>query len=176
MTTAVEQIESATGLTWEAFEKSPEYKHLTKRQRIFFAYLCATGDSVAATRMAFDVEPKNLRSLAWHTERNPYVKAALDLWKNRSERETFLDELKAEIAAGEEGSVARSRNMALYARLKFGLDTPDESEVSGKKSPAGQAGLQFKVGDPIIVDGVKRRVTAVDENGHATDVTDEAVE
>jgi hypothetical protein len=175
---AVEQrsIEPANGLDWATFLKSEAWHNLTAKQQTFLQSYVTTGDGLMATRAAFKSSDKNLRNMMWKTLRNDYVKAALDKWKGRDERQVFLDQLKAKIDACEDSSIAQAKNLALYARLAFDVVEPNVPEESGRKSSSGQAGPRFKVGDPIIVDGVKRRVTAVDGNGHATDVTDEAVE
>jgi hypothetical protein len=172
---AVEQrsIEPANGLDWATFLKSEEWHNLTAKGQTFLQKHVSTGDGLMATRAAFKSSEKNLRNMMWKTLRNRYVRAALDKWKGRDERQVFLDQLKAKIESCEDGSIAQAKNLALYARLKFDVHTPEELAESGKSSPA-KAG-RFKVGDPVLINGEKRRVLAVDENGEPTEVSDEVI-
>jgi hypothetical protein len=173
---AVASIEPGK-MKWEDFRQSAEWINLTPAQQAWLVSFFASDDIMYATRVAFpNCAERNRRSMAWQIERTPRIVAASNLWRGRTEKEIFLQELEKTIRASEDGSVAKVRAMSLYARLKFDLETLAEPEESGKKTPAASAELRFKVGDPIIVDGVKRRVTAVDEDAHVTDVTDEAVE
>jgi hypothetical protein len=155
-------IEPTPRLTWIEFEKSPEYRHLSRKQKLWLIFFLATGDAIAATKSAFDAKPANLRSVAWKVERNDYVRSAIAKWRGQSERDKFLAELQAALDKCEPGSVAQARNLSLMARLKFGLNEEEEKDAS---KSAQEPELKFAVGDICVQDGVRYRVTSVDEHG-----------
>jgi hypothetical protein len=174
MATAVEPVIKG-GISWEEFVASPEYKRLTPPQKVWVVCFFASGDPFFAARLAFNCSSEiNVRNMARQTERSPRIVAALNLYRGKTEREIFLQELEKTIRASEDGSVAKVRAMSLYARLKFDVQTPDEPAESGKCSPA-KAG-RFKVGDPVLINGEKRKVLAVDANGEPIEVSDEVIQ
>jgi hypothetical protein len=160
---AVASIEPGK-MKWEEFRQSAEWINLTPAQQAWLVSFFATNDAMYATRVAFpNCAERNRRSMAWQIERVPRIVAAMNLWRGKTEREIFLQELEKTIRASEDGSVAKVRAMSLYARLKFDLETPDAPEEPGKTSPAKAE--RFKVGDVVIQKGVKYRATKVDQNG-----------
>jgi hypothetical protein len=155
-------IEPTPGLAWSEFEKSPEYRHLSRKQKSWLIFFLATGDAIAATKSAFDAKPANLRSVAWKVERNDYVRSAIAKWRGQSERDKFLAELQAAIDRCEPGSVAQARNLSLMARLKFGVN--DEEEKDASKNPP-ETKPKFAVGDVVVQKGIRYRATKVDAQG-----------
>jgi hypothetical protein len=156
---------------------TPEFQLLTTKQQIFVsAYLSSgrqngTYDSLAAVRTAYDVSSAtNATVLSYEILGNPKIKKVLDLHFNRTEREAFLEDLLRTIARSK--GTAKVRAMALYAKMKFGIDTADDSEKQSsvpKPNQDGEAPV-FHVGDLVEQEGHVGRVLEVDAAGRATRV------
>jgi hypothetical protein len=143
----------------EELVKSGPYLALTARQRRWLEILIDTSDANRATREAYDAtDDAYVAMFTRKIETSPRIIAALDLYFARSPREKFLRDLQNDIARTK--GVAKIEARRLYAKMVFGVDGPptEEPEYS-----------VCKVGDIVLVNGVKHRVTAVDANGRPTD-------
>jgi hypothetical protein len=178
MATAARQIETASPMPWETFTRSARYTGLTFKRRVWLTAFLATNDATWAGSMAFDAKsPRNAKIVGNECKRSLPIREALAEYAGKSEREVFLESLKDTIRRAEPGSVAQTKAQALYARMKFGLELemdgrpPRAEESETRAASVAEAAKTFvaKVGDIVLVNGVKHRVTAVDENGKPTD-------
>jgi hypothetical protein len=169
MATAVEQIEPVkpviTGsISFAELVRSPQYKRLTPSQKFWFIAYLASGDEVFAARLAFHCRSElNTRNLARQTSKSPRVRAAINLYCGKSEREIFLEELERTIRASADGSVAKVRAMSLYAKLKFDIADEPEAKDASKNPP--EPTPKFSVGDVVVQRGVRFRATKVSVEG-----------
>jgi hypothetical protein len=164
MAATVEPVIKSGGISWAEFESTTQWKRLTPAQKFWFIAYLASGDEVFAARLAFHCRSElNTRNLARQTSKSPRVVAALNVYRGKSEREVFLEELERTIRASEDGSVAKVRAMSLYARLKF--DIADEPEAKDATKNPPEPAPKFAVGDICVQDGVRYRVTSIDEHG-----------
>jgi hypothetical protein len=166
MAVTVEPVIKSGGITWAEFECTTQWKRLTPSQKLWFMAFCASGDAVFAARLAFHCRSEiNTRNLARQTEKSPRVVVALNLYRGKTEREIFLEQLKTKIDACEDGSIAQAKNLALYARLAFDVATPDEPEEKDASKNPAEPTPRFSVGDVVIQRGVRFRATKVSAEG-----------
>jgi hypothetical protein len=139
------------------FVKSAPYLTLTEGQRKWVDIFIDTSDANRATGEAYGAtDDAYVAMFTRKIETSPRVIAALDLYFARSPRERFLRDLQNDIAHST--GVARIEARRLYAKMVFGVDGPPTEEIPF-----------CKIGDIVLVEGVKHRVTAVDASGRATD-------
>lgn len=145
-----------TMMTKEAFHASKEYLSLTPRQRVWVDTFIDSQSAPLATKTAYgDKTDEGYRSmLTKKVETSVRVIAALDLFYGRSPREKFIRDLEMNIQNSE--GIAKIEGQKLLAKV-LGLISSDAEQ------PA------CSVGDVVLVDGVKHRVTAVDSNGRPTE-------
>jgi hypothetical protein len=160
--------ETKGAISLAELQASTEYLACTPKMQVWLTTLIQSNfDYKLATVKAFNC--KNLRQahiFSYAVRKWPVIRAALNLYLGRSEQDVFLADLQETIRRAPKGSVAQVRAQALYARLKFGVSTPDsepEPEAETGTSPA-----RFSVGDTCQVDGKPYRITAVDANGRPT--------
>lgn len=174
---------------WSSFLESPEWCALSPQRKIFVVAFLATKNAQFATKCSHpNVNQKVLRQMSYQNRHSRKVQAALATFDGRTDRDDFLDELKATIEAST--GIAKADLMRLYANLRFGSnDAPETPDADAallpprrKSAAAFQPGAPaetpahvFKIGDPVRVDGQLRRVLAVDENGRPTEVSDEVI-
>jgi hypothetical protein len=141
------------------FANSAAYLALTARQRRWIDVFIETSDANRATREAYGAtDDTYVAMFTRKTETSPRIIAALDLFFDRSPREKFLRDLQNDIAHSK--GVAKIEARRLYAKMVFGVDGTPSNEIVNS---------DCKIGDIVLVNGVKHRVTAVDENGRPTD-------
>jgi hypothetical protein len=140
----------------ESFHVSKEFSALTDKQRVWVDSFVDTQDAGQATCIAYGnhTDPAYRAMLCRKIETSPRVLAALDLFYGRSPKEKFLRDLQNDIARAK--GVAKIEARRLFAKVA-GLDGPEPEHPV------------CKIGDIVLVDGVKHRVTAVDANGRPTD-------
>jgi len=141
----------------EILHASKEFLALTSGQRKWVDIFIDTSDANRATGEAYGAtDDAYVAMFTRKIETSPRVIAALDLYFARSPRERFLRDLQNDIAHST--GVARIEARRLYAKMVFGVDGPPTEEIPF-----------CKIGDIVLVDGVKHKVTAVDANGKPTD-------
>lgn len=146
-------------MTKETFHASREFLALTEGQRKWVDIFVETADANRATREAYGATDEvYIVMFTRKIETSPRVIAALDAYYGRSPKERFLRDLQNDIARST--GIAKIEARRLFAKMVFGVDGPPPEEG---QHPA------CKVGDIVLVDGVKHRVTAVDASGRATD-------
>jgi hypothetical protein len=139
------------------FHASKEFLALTDGQRKWIDVFIETSDANLATREAYGTnDDAYIAMFTRKIESSPRVIAALDLYFARSPRDRFLRDLQNDIAHST--GIARIEARRLYARIT-GLDAPNAET----EQPV------CKIGDVVLVEGVKHRVTATDANGRPTE-------
>jgi len=161
MATQIKDAETA-----DVFHASREYVRLTAKQRAWLDIFIFTRDAVLATKTAYNAASDTYaRLLAHQIEANSRIRAALNVYQGRSEQEIFLADLQETIRRAPKGSVAQVRAQALYARMKFGVSTPDSDHEPVAPTAASESPLRFQVGEICLQDGKQYRVTSIDVNG-----------
>jgi hypothetical protein len=151
-------------ISWDVMQASETWKRLTPQQRVWVLKFIASDDSIAATRTAYPTATdKSVKCMSYELRKNPGIVAALDFYNGKTELELDLEEIQKQIDAAEPGSIAATKLIALKASLKRGVKSASEEPKATDES------LASKIGDIVLVDGKKHRVTAVDENGKPTD-------
>jgi hypothetical protein len=170
------QIQSVQSAVWESLQASELFRRLTPQQQTWTTAFCATGgNALEATRLSYNcASPKNNACLTYEIRRNKNILAFLELYKvmtqgapSREEQIAGVLETIREAPAYEQVKARR-----LLAQLT-GVVRADDDEAEPVKDSQSESDepspVRFKVGDIVLVDGVKHRVTAVDANGRATD-------
>ena len=141
----------------EDFIKSKEYLALTEGQRKWVEIFIETSNANLSTRQAYNAtDDAYIAMFTRKIETSPRIIAALDLFFARPPRERFLRDLQNDISHST--GIARLETRRLYAKVMGLVDGSPTEQVE-----------QCKIGDIVLVDGVKHRVTAVDANGKPTD-------
>jgi hypothetical protein len=157
-------------VSWDVMQASEPWKRLTPQQRIWFVHFIASDDSVAATRIAYPTATdKSVKCMSYEMLKRPAIIAALDFYNGKSDLEIDLDEIQKQIDAADPGSIAAQKLIALKASLKRGLKAASEEPETKSKATDESKSLVSQIGDIVLVDGKKHRVTAVDEHGKPTD-------
>ena len=143
----------------ETFHASKEYLAVTDKQKVWLDVFIDSQDAALATSTAYGAQTDSAyrAMLTRKVESSPRVLAALDLFYGRTPREKFLRDLQNDIAHSK--GIAKIEARRLYAKVT-GIDGSPTEEIEH---------LVCKIGDIVLVDGVKHRVTAVDASGKPTD-------
>lgn len=138
------------------FHSSKEYLALTEKQKVWVDRFIETQDAALATKLAYgDHTDETYRAmLTRKIETSNRVCDALDVFYQRDEKDKFIRNLELNIKNST--GIAKIEGQKLLARI-LGLLSSDAEQVVAK------------VGDVVLVDGVKHRVTAIDANGKPTD-------
>lgn len=146
-------------ITREKLHASKEYLALTDKQRVWVDSFVDSQDAALSTRIAYgDQSDSAYRAmLTRKIETSPRVLAALDLFYGRSPKECFVRDLTLDIARSK--GIARVEARRLFARVVGFID----GARSDSEYPV------CKIGDVVLADGVKHRVTAVDASGKPTE-------
>jgi len=158
------------------FQTSLEFLACTeKAQRWLVALVESNLDYRAATLSVYSKTPRQAQILSYAVRKWPSVRRALNLYLGRTDKDAFLEDLQTTIRRAPEGSVARVKAMALYARMKFGVG--EEPEAAASKTPVAPAApgssepVRFKIGEEVTDDNGKRFiVTGISADG--LEVTD----
>jgi hypothetical protein len=180
--------ESKRTMTFDELKQSPEYAACSDKMKLWLQTLISSDfNYTLATVTAFQCKSTRQAAMFSYAVRNwAKVRAALNLYLGRNEQDVFLEDLAQTIRRAPKGSVAQVRAQALYARMKFGVSTPDNDEptpardqqtVTNKSEAPITSGepTRFHVGQ-IITDrdenGVVHtgRVLSVDADGQFIDV------
>ena len=148
---------AASVMAKETFHASKEFLALTQKQKSWVNAFVDSLDAGLATRAAYGDETDEAyrAMLTRKIETSPRIIAALDLFFARTPRERFLRDLESDIKHST--GIAKIEARRLYAKIT-GLDGSPTDGVE-----------HCKIGDIVLVEGVKHRVTAVDKNGKPTD-------
>lgn len=146
-------------MTMESFHTSHEFLSLTPKQRVWIKSFIASQDARHATVAAYGAETtEEYRAmLTAKVESSPRVIAALDAFYQRSPRERFLRDLERDIKHSD--GIAKVEAQKLFAKVAGFVS---DSNAKPESQPV-------HIGDVVLVNGSKFRVTAIDANGSPTD-------
>jgi hypothetical protein len=148
---------------------------LSAKQRLWVeTFIRSNGDAVLSTQTAFDcVSERNAKILSYEISDNPKIRAVLDLYYGRTERDSLSDRLKQQI---EDGSltVAQERGFRLLAELRGWvsptLPRKNQAEPASSVQEASAPESRYAVGDVVLIAGKKCRVNEVNKAGRPVDV------
>jgi len=119
--------EPKSKMTLDEFKRTQEYAACSDKMKLWLVTLIENGfDYIAATAAAFNA--KNPRVFSYAVRNWTKVRAALNLYLGRSEQDAFLEELQKTIRRAPSGSDRQVRAQALYARLKWNVQSPASEE------------------------------------------------
>jgi len=160
-------------VSWEALESTPQYRTLTAHQRNWVkALLSNGGNPVAATEAAYNCKSlKNATCLSYEVRRHPSVRAFLELHDVLSYGAPSKEQQIASVleTIREAPAYSRVRAQRLLAELTGFVGTSTDDQRSETNSGLESKGPISKIGDVVLQDGQKYRVTHIDENGHPTE-------
>jgi hypothetical protein len=125
-------------MTLEGLQQSAEYQACTPKQRFWIDTLLSNNfDYVHATQTCYDMKSEsNAQVYSYAVRRSPTVLAALNLFQyGGDDKEIFLAGLRETIRRSKEGSTAKLRAQALYARLVYSVVEPVEDEPEETAAP-----------------------------------------
>jgi hypothetical protein len=174
-------------LSLAELQASREYLTCSAKMQVWLTALVTNGFKYTdATVAAFDCKDRESARVFSYAVRNwPKIRAALNLYLGKSEREILLDKVRAALRHTEAGGIAEQRLLAQEERLLFGGTTPAEDDETPKPKATAMGSpsdvqifppqevvltvpARYQVGDIVPQKGVKYRITAVDENGQPT--------
>jgi hypothetical protein len=152
-------------ITLAELQASPEFLACTPKMQTWLTTLIENQfDYIRATAAAFDC--KNAQVFSYAVRSWPRIRAALNLYFGRSEQDQFLEDLAQTIRRAPKGSDRRVRAMALYARMKFGVNENAEPEAATENETIDPVVIhKFRVGEIATLEGRQFRVTAVNDDG-----------
>jgi len=148
----VASIEIQSPEAWSRLESSLEWANLTNAQKVFVTQFLATGSALSATRAGYHAKSEtNARVLSYELAKNPSIVAALDVaaGKVKTERESLIETVRAQLKAAEKGSIAASKFTAQLERLKLGVKPEVEDEPEDSQSTAEASPITFYVGQLV---------------------------
>lgn len=154
-----------------ALRVSPPFRRMTPQQQTWLIEYLKTGSLHGATKLAYPGASENSqRAMPYQILKSEAVIESLDWFRFRdaeTSRQALVDIVRKQLDAAEPGSVSAQRLCAQLQSLTIG-SKPSVSEPARGPEESAQA-QGSKIGDIVLVEGVKYRVTAVDENGKPTD-------
>ena len=162
-------INSVLPFSWDAVQGTNQWRELTAQQRIWCLAWIANGhDHLKATQLAYKcASPRNTACLSYEVRRHKNIVRFLELYEVLTQGAPSREEQIAGVLDTIREAPAYSQIHArrLLAQLTGCVESeaePDANPVVAVKSPV-------RVGDIVLVDGVKHRVTKLDANGRPTD-------
>lgn len=166
-------IEMAKPLPFEQLEATKEYGRLTARQRMYVRVRVETGDPMLAVRTAYDCKSDHhFRIMTYEVAGSKKVQAALRRAYGETERETFINQLQKRID-DRSITIAEWKAANLLCRLKGwkGCPTsPSKAEPDNFETPTAAEAPEhvYRVGQIVLQNDCRYRVTAVDASGKIT--------
>ena len=120
----------------EQLRQTLEFQGLTPKQQLLVeSYIASGGDKLFATQSAYQNKTQEFaRQNSYFYFANARVKAVLNLWLGKTERELLIEAVEDQIRHAEKGSVAMQRLLSQLATLKFGV--PSEAKEPEVAAPA----------------------------------------
>jgi hypothetical protein len=127
--------------TLNALSRTPEFRRLSVRQQLWLQTFIQSeidlgaADQFLATKVAFEADGENSRTMSYQILRNRKVRAALGVWRKlgMSQQEILLSEVRADIAASKAGSPARAKLRAIELQLIGAKPKRRKVNAHGKK-------------------------------------------
>jgi hypothetical protein len=154
-----------------ALRVSPPFRRMTLQQQSWLVEYLRTGSFHSATKLAYpEANDNSQRVMPYQILKAQAVRECLDWYRFRdaeSSRQALIDIVRKQLEAAEPGSVSAQRLCAQLQSLTVSSKPSAPEPTPGPEEPAQAQGS--KIGDIVLVEGVKYRVIAVDENGKPTD-------
>jgi hypothetical protein len=154
-----------------ALRVSPPFRRMTPQQKNWLLEYLRTGSLHSATKLAYpEANENSQRAMPYQILKAQAVRECLDWYRfhdAESSRQALIDLVRKQLDAAEPGSVSAQRLCAQLQSLTISNKPSSREEAPGPEESAQAQGS--KIGDIVLVEGVKYRVTAVDENGKPTD-------
>jgi hypothetical protein len=147
-------------LTQEEFHGSAEWKRLSEQRKLFVQTLIdSDGDQTFAASTAYSMtDDECARKSSYALLRLPAVKAAIDLYLKKDQKELLVEQLDRIINS--KGIPAATRLRAIESKMELlGVKTPAPEPEAAKPAHI------FNVGDIVTVGGRRVRVTVVSPDG-----------
>lgn len=158
----------------------PDFLQLTPKQQCFVSKYIASGlttgtyDTIGAVMAAYKTTPKNAQIMSYRLMSSRKIAAILDLHFGRAPFDSVLHELSQALRK------AVKNDMKEFGRLTYTTVNAlkvykSHSRTADSTQTEPDPGLTperpaSKVGSTVLIDGLPHIVTAVDQQGHATDV------
>lgn len=175
---ATAQPVTTPAMSLEALQQTREFQACTPKQRLWISgYVSSGGDFHFATRSAYDSRCElNAQILSHKVRVQSAVVAALRLWDptygkeveldEREEREQFFAAIKRKILRGKL-TIADVEAIKMVCRERH-WSTP-ENLPRGRNGYTPKPKPKFQIGDEVIQEGIRYRVTKVDAAGKVLD-------
>jgi hypothetical protein len=174
-------METTTALTpIQVMQTSEAWRALTPRlKRWLVYYIVHERNAVEATMATAKCKSElNAKLQSYKTRKHKNIKLCLDMLDEKSDRDIIVEGLRESVRHATPGSIASLRGYALLARLLL-ADKPPASESDddwGSEQKKQKSRKQkFEVGQIVLQNGVKFRITALSADGKieaATEVED----
>jgi hypothetical protein len=169
MTTLTAEMQTA----FDALRASAEWRALSAQQRVWLTeYLTNGGDPIAAARVAYpDAKAKSQVAMSYQIPKSPALMDALTWWRWRDARNSRVEMIaliRQQIAKAEPGSVAATKLVSMLKTLTQQSADDTEAKLETADSyliETAAQDQQFSIGDIVVQDGQRYRVTSVDERG-----------
>jgi hypothetical protein len=147
---------------WQLAVHSLAWLRLSQPQKAFVcAFVSNGGNAKEATRRAYPAAKKtSISPLTWEILKSPRVRAVLDLYENRANREKIIEAVKANLDVAEKGSVAAQRLLSQLERLVLGAESENPSAPSAAPAPGERP--KYAVGEIVRQHGKRFRIEAVE--------------
>jgi hypothetical protein len=120
-----------THMSIAEFLKTPEWARLSVNQKFWVRSYLESDDPILAAQMSYpDVALYNIRTFSYKVLGQAKIKAALNRYFNRSERDIYLAGLERDIRRAK--GAAKLKLQMRFAELKFGKSKRSKSH--GKKT------------------------------------------
>jgi hypothetical protein len=158
----------------------PDFLQLTPKMQTFLARYVATGlttgtyDTIGAVMAAYKTTPKNAQIMSYRLLSNKKIAAILDLHFGRAPVDAVMHEVSQALRKSVKNDMKQFGRLTYttvnalkvyesHTRTADSTQTEPEPDLKPER-PAS------KVGSTVLIDGLPHIVTAVDSQGHATDV------
>jgi hypothetical protein len=174
-------LEKSTGMTLPQLEATPEFGRLSPKMKLWVSSYVqhfidfGSLDPIFATKSSYQCgSDENARTFGYQILSKTKVQALLKLYAHfgKSQLELDLETAEEQFRQAKPGSEPAHNLLVLTMRLRkeIAAERAANVEASAPQVPAvAPEPKRFNVGDIILVDGKKVRVTAVNEAGRATD-------
>lgn len=152
----------------DELKKTAEWQDCTPKQQFWLERFIESGDPTLATAETYKCSSaRNCKILSYEIPQQVRVRAVLDLYYGRTNREAFLNKLQRQIETGDL-SIAQIEATKFLCSLR-GWMSPTLPNIHGRVSAgehtASSAPKLYKVGDTCTQDGIAYRITEVNADG-----------
>jgi hypothetical protein len=128
---------------------SEQWTRLTQPQRRWVTEFIASADPVKATRLAYRCKSEeSARVYSYEIRRHPAVRAAVAVFNGKSQRDLLIEDLRENIRKSKPGSIARTKSLALLARLTLGVDVEMDGRLASHAGESAEAPAEAHASTP----------------------------